>query len=100
MLVEDARHLGTETDVSAHVLDIIGTKEQIRGLLDTGGCFECYTKRNMENDEIRQKRPDRLKDRAVSRKQGDIRDARSTDHSSESAGTQSKDEFSGGGESS
>ena len=36
MLQEDAMHLGTEADVSAHVLDIRGKKTQPRGLLDTG----------------------------------------------------------------
>ena len=36
MLEEDARHIGTEADVSAHVLDISGKKTQLRGLLDTG----------------------------------------------------------------
>ena len=36
MLEENAMHLGTEADVSAHVLDISGRKTQLRGLLDTG----------------------------------------------------------------
>ena len=36
MLEEDAMHIGTEADVSAHVLDISGKKSQLRGLLDTG----------------------------------------------------------------
>ena len=36
MLEEDAMHLGTESGVSAHVLDISGKKTQLRGLLDTG----------------------------------------------------------------
>ena len=36
MLEEDAMHLGTEADVSAHVLDINGKKTQLRGLLDMG----------------------------------------------------------------
>ena len=36
MLEEDAMHLGTEADVSAHVLDISGRKTQLRGLMDTG----------------------------------------------------------------
>ena len=35
MLEEDAMHLGTEADVSAHVLDVYGKKTQLRGLLDT-----------------------------------------------------------------
>ena len=29
-------HMGTEADVSAHVLDISGKNTQLRGLLDTG----------------------------------------------------------------
>ena len=36
MLEEDAMHIGTEADVSAHVVDISGKKTQLRGLLDTG----------------------------------------------------------------
>ena len=35
-LEEDAVHIGTEAEVSAHVLDISGKKTQLRGLLDTG----------------------------------------------------------------
>ena len=35
ILGEDAMHLGTEADVSAHVLEISGKKTQLRGLLDT-----------------------------------------------------------------
>ena len=36
MLEEDTMHIGTEADVSTHVLDISGKKTQLRGLLDTG----------------------------------------------------------------
>ena len=36
MLEEDAMHIGTETDVSGHVLDISGKATQLRELLDTG----------------------------------------------------------------
>ena len=36
ILKEDAMHIGTEADVSAHVLEISGKKTQLRGLLDTG----------------------------------------------------------------
>ena len=36
MLEEDAMHIRTEADVSAHVLDISGKKTHLRGLLDTG----------------------------------------------------------------
>ena len=36
MLEEDAMHVGTEADVSAHELDISGKRTQLRGLLDTG----------------------------------------------------------------
>ena len=34
MLEEDAMHIGTEADVTAHVLDISGKKTQLRGLID------------------------------------------------------------------
>ena len=36
MLEKDTMHIGTEADVSAHVLDISGRKTQLRGLLETG----------------------------------------------------------------
>ena len=36
MLEEDAMHIGTEADVSEHMLDINGNRTQLRGLLDTG----------------------------------------------------------------
>ena len=36
MFEEDEMHIGTEADVSAHVLDISGKKTQLRGLPDTG----------------------------------------------------------------
>ena len=36
LLEEDAMHIGTEADVSAHVFDISGKKTHLRGLLDTG----------------------------------------------------------------
>ena len=36
MLEEDAMHIGTEADVSGHLLDISGRKTQLRGSLDTG----------------------------------------------------------------
>ena len=36
MLEEDAMHIGTEADVTGHVLDISGKKTQLRALLDTG----------------------------------------------------------------
>ena len=36
MLEEDAMHIGTEADVTGHVLDISCKKTQLRGLLDTG----------------------------------------------------------------
>ena len=43
MLEEDAMHIGTEADVSAHVLDISGKKTQLRGLLDTGAVLSVIT---------------------------------------------------------
>ena len=36
MLEESSMHIGTEADVSAHVLDISGKKTHLRGFLDTG----------------------------------------------------------------
>ena len=53
MLEEDAMHLGTEADVSAHVLDINGRKTELRGLLDRGSLLSVIlieTWRKMEFD--------------------------------------------------
>ena len=36
-------HIGTEADVSAHVLDISGKKTHLRGLLDTGAVLSVIT---------------------------------------------------------
>ena len=36
MLEEDAMHIETEADISAHVLDISAKNTQLRGLIDTG----------------------------------------------------------------
>ena len=41
MLEENAMHLGTKADVSAHVLDIVGKKTQLRGLLDPGAVLSA-----------------------------------------------------------
>ena len=48
MLEEDAMHIGTEADVSAHVLDISGKKTQLRGLLDTGAVLSVRPIKNLE----------------------------------------------------
>ena len=53
MLEEDAMHLGTEADVSSHVLNISGRKTQLRGLLDTGAVLSVIpieTWKKMEFD--------------------------------------------------
>ena len=53
MLEEGAMLLGTEADVSAHVLDISGKNTQLRGLLNTGavlGVIPIETWRNMGFD--------------------------------------------------
>ena len=48
MLEEDAMHIGTEADVSAHVLDISGKKTQLRGLLDTGAVLSVIPTKTWE----------------------------------------------------
>ena len=57
MLEEDAMHLGTEADVSAHVLDINGKKTQLRGLLDTGAVLivipsETWRRMGFDKDDL------------------------------------------------
>ena len=42
ILEEDVMHIGTEADVSGHVLDISGKNTQLRGLLDTEQSCEPY----------------------------------------------------------
>ena len=57
MLEEDAMHLRTEADVSAHVLDISGKKTQLHGLLDTGAVLrviptETWRKMGFDKDDL------------------------------------------------
>ena len=57
MLEEDAMHIGTEADVSAHVLDISGKKTQLRGLLDTGAVLsvipiETWERMGFDKDDL------------------------------------------------
>ena len=57
MLEEDAMHLGTEADVSAHVLDISGKKTQLRGLMNTGAVLsvipiETLRKMGCDRDDL------------------------------------------------
>ena len=57
MLEEDAMHLGTEADLSAHVLDTSGKKTQLRGLLDTGAVLsvipiETWRKMGFDKDDL------------------------------------------------
>ena len=57
MLEEDAMHIETEADVSAHVLDISGKKTQLRGLLDTGAVLsvisiETWERMGFETDDL------------------------------------------------
>ena len=58
MLEEDAMHIGTEADVSAHVLDISGKKTQLRGLLDTGAVLsvipiETWERMGFDKDDLK-----------------------------------------------
>ena len=57
MLEEDAMHIGTEADVSGHVLDISGKKTQLRGLLDTGAVLsvipiKTWNKMGFDKDDL------------------------------------------------
>ena len=57
MLEEDAMHIGTEADVSGHVLDISGKKTQLRGLLDTGAVLsvipiETWNRMGFDRDDL------------------------------------------------
>ena len=57
ILKEDAMHIGTEVDVSAHVLDISGKKTQLRGLLDTGAVLsvipiETWERMGFDKDDL------------------------------------------------
>ena len=48
MLDEYAMYIGTEVDVSAHVLDISGKRTQLRGLLYTGAVLSVIPIENWE----------------------------------------------------
>ena len=50
MLEEDAMHIGTEADVTLHVLDISGKKTQLRGLLDTGAVLSVIPISKLGNE--------------------------------------------------
>ena len=57
MLEEDAMHIGTEAVVSAHVLDINGSRTQLRGLLDTGAILsvipiETWERMSFNKDDL------------------------------------------------
>ena len=57
MLEEDLMHIGTEADVSGHVLDISGKKTQLRGLLDTGAVLsvipiETWNRMGFDRDDL------------------------------------------------
>ena len=57
MLEEDVMHIGTEADVSAHVLDINGKKTHLRGLLDTGAVLsviqiETWERMSFDKDDL------------------------------------------------
>ena len=50
-------HIGTEADVSAHLLDISGKKTQLRGLLDTGAVLsvipiETWERMGFDKDDL------------------------------------------------
>ena len=54
---EDAMHIGTEADVSAHVLDISGKKTQLRRLPDTGAVlsvipFKTWKRMGFDKDDL------------------------------------------------
>ena len=57
ILEEDAMRIGTEADVSAHVLDINGKRTQLRGLLDTGAVLsvipiETWERMDFNKDDL------------------------------------------------
>ena len=57
MLEEDTMHIGTEVEVSAHVLDISGKKTQLRRLLDTGAVLsvipiETWDRMGFDKDDM------------------------------------------------
>ena len=57
MLEEEAMHIGTEADVSAHVLDISGKKTQLLGLIDRGAVWsvipiETWERMGFDKDDL------------------------------------------------
>ena len=57
MLQEDAMYIGTQADVSGHVLDISGKKTQLCGLLDTGAVLsvipiETWNRLGFDKDDL------------------------------------------------
>ena len=101
MLEEDTMHIGTEADVSAHVLDISGKKTQLRGLLDTRALLsvipvETWERMGFDKDDLIDSG---IRHTAVSCKQRGVAVTRqNTNNSIKSRGTQPVDELSCGGE--
>ena len=93
MLEEDAMHIGTEADVSAHVLDISGKKTHLRGLLDTGAVLsvtpiETWERMGFNKDDLIDSRI------RLSAARGAAGARQNTNNSPKSGGTQSVDELS------
>ena len=98
MLEEDAMQIGTEADVSAHVLYINGKRTQLRGLLGTGAVLsvipiETWERMDFNKDDLIDSR-NRL---SAANKRGTAGTRQDTNNSPKLGGTQPVDEFSCGG---
>ena len=100
MLEEDAMHVGTEADVSAHVLDISEKKTQLRGLNGTGAVLsvipiETWRKMGFDKDDL----IDSRKRLSAANKGGAAGSSQNTNKSPKSGGAQFVDKLPGGVES-
>ena len=84
MLEEDAMHIGTEADVTGHMLDISGRKTQLRGLLDTGAVLSVIP---IETRERMGFNKDDLIDSRCCKQRGPAGVGQNADNSPQSGGT-------------
>ena len=99
LLVKDAIHLGTEADVSAHVLDNYGKRTPLKGILDTRAVLSVIPVVTSWRRLGLTKRSDRLRNPAVSRKQRGAKGPwKNTNNSLASGGPQLWTSFLGSGD--
>ena len=99
MMEQDAVHIGYEADVTAHLLDINGTKIGVTGLLDTRSGSECDADKDLGKNGLHEGRsnPDESPT-GCSHSWSDLRSRKNTNNGFPHGRTGSLDELPGGRE--